>query len=238
MIAMYVHAEGAPAHSVADVDQPVAEKPIDHEEVRRALARIRSAVEAQRPPVDADVALAQRALGNARVSEILAGNDLPAAPGLSAAGEYKLVAYARHRFTNGPFDTGHAFIGFESPDVDTTFGFHPKQGGIRAMRPGGVPSVVKQDYDKVGKGVRMMEIAVSKDQYDKALAAAQGLAAAPPPYDLYRWNCVDFIVAVAAAADVSFPISRLAGIADPEGLADTIEDRSKHGQPEPESATN
>src|SRR5262245_17486577 len=96
---------------------------LDNGKVEAALARIRKAVAEKKPPNVRDIPLARQALGNARVSEMLQGEHLPAAPGIAAEGEYKLVVYARHRFANGPLDTGHIFIGLEGPGADHTYGF-------------------------------------------------------------------------------------------------------------------
>ncbi len=200
---------------------------IDNGKVDAALARIRKAVAEKKDPSDADIRLAQKALGNARVAEMLQGEHLPAAPGVAAEGDYKLVIYARHRFANGPFDTGHIFIGLEGPGLDHTYGFHPAHGGPGALKPGGVKSVVKVDKDQVTKGVRMLEIPVTKAQWEKAEALAKKIAGAPPKYDFYVYNCAHFIQDVANAAGASVPMGSFAGIADPEGTADWIDDHSK-----------
>ena len=225
----HTHAE----HAEARTSDPEPHRPaehagdVDNDKVEAALTRIRKAVSEKKAPNDADIQLAQQALGNARVSEMLQGEHLPAAPGVSAEGEYKLVVYARHRFAQGPLDTGHIFIGLEGPGADHTYGFHPAHGGIGSLKPGGVKGTVKVDKDQIGKGVRMLEVSVTKAQWEKAQALAKKIAASPPKYDFYAYNCAHFVQDVAGAAGASVPVGDFAGIADPEGTADWIDKHSE-----------
>lgn len=207
--------------------EPLSGGEVDNGKVEAALSRIRKAIADGKEPSDADVRLAQKALGNARVAEMFEGQHLPAAPGVSDDGDYKIVIYARHRFANGPTDIGHIFVGLEGPGKDHTYGFHPSHGGIGALKPGGVKGIVKVDKDQVGKGVRMLEVGVTKKQWEKAQAVAKKVAGAPPQYDFYKYNCADFVEDVAGAAGVKIPMGDFAGIADPEGTADWIDDHSK-----------
>lgn len=195
-------------------------------------ARIKAAVAQGRAPDEADVARAHELFGNAVVTELLAGkaDQLPQAPGLDAKGDYKVVLYARARFAQGATDLGHAFIGLEGPGQDHVYGFHPRNGaGVGAMAPGGVPGKVQVDQDQVGGGVRMEEIAITKAQFEAAEARAVKLKGAPPKYDFWAWNCVNFVADVAAAAGVVVSAGNFAGIADPEVMSDQIGDKMKAG---------
>lgn len=195
-----------------------------HEELAAAITRIREAVRKHDEPQRADIELAQRYLGNAAVAALLSGRDIDEPEKKAEEDEVKeakcrVTLFVREKYAHGSHDPGAAFVLLEGIDKKAPlYGFHPQRKGPESLRAGGAKGEIKREPDQLVDTVRAATIEVDREQLESIRAQAEAFRDAPPKFDFWKWNSVDFVTELLTHAGVDMPDDAFEKIADPEEM--------------------
>jgi hypothetical protein len=116
------------------------------------------------------------------------------------------ITSQNNRVGSGP-DGGHAFttlvhINLESNEINTdSFGLYPAEGGY--MLGSGVKGKIVDD-SKSYADTRYV-VPITKEGYQAALNYGKRTVSTPPNYNLYDYNCVDYVIQMGNQAGVKLP---------------------------------